>query len=135
MDIAPAAKDYGAILGFLSSFDRSKAYQNLQSEHGATTTAGMIRYGDACVASVVVRSLGSSRRHDRIAVSVPCFVFSLLVVVVVVVVVALFNVFKLASFVRRILAVSGPLLLHAVTGCGIQGFPSAQPYLSRTPAG
>ena len=78
MDIAPAAKDYGAILGFLSSLGRSKAYQNLQSEHPATTTVGRIRYGDACLASVVVRSLGGSRRHDRIAVSVPCFVFSLL---------------------------------------------------------
>ena len=134
MDIAPAAKDYGAILGFLSSFGRSKAYQNLQSEHGATTTAGRIRYGDACVASVVVRSLGSSRRHDRIAVSMPYFVFSLSCCCCCIVLFCC-CILYLASFVRRILAVSGPFLLHAVTGCGIQGFPSAQPYLSRTPAG
>ena len=26
-------------------------------------------------------------------------------------------------------------LVHTTTGCGEQGFPSAQPYLSHTPAG
>jgi hypothetical protein len=26
-------------------------------------------------------------------------------------------------------------LIHTTTGCGKQGFPSAQPYLSHTPAG
>lgn len=75
MDIAPAAKDHGAILGFLSPFGGSKAHNGLQSEHSTATIAGGIRYGNACVAGVVVGSLGGPRRCDRIAVGVPCFAF------------------------------------------------------------
>ena len=34
------------------------------------------------------------------------------------------------------LSSADPMLLsHTTTGCGKQGFPSAQPYLSHTPAG
>ncbi|PWY69621.1 hypothetical protein BO94DRAFT_293973 [Aspergillus sclerotioniger CBS 115572] len=36
---------------------------------------------------------------------------------------------------RRVSTITTLYLVHTTTGCGEQGFPSAQPYLSHTPGG
>ena len=126
LDFPPAPENNGPVLGLFPSICRGQTNRDLQDQHRSAASPCRFCHCNACSPGDNVGCMASSRSDDWFSVSSIFLLFSIIF---------FYCIFGRLQKSRPIKGAPERNPPHTTIGCGKQGFPSAQPYLSHTPAG